>query len=137
MTVAEEIETLLRNHGAVLDRQHKHPVWRFPDGRIFVMAGTPGDYRAERNSLSDLRRLLGVKRVTHKNPERREKKGVGRPEFLGSAVPLRPDWRAKLAAAVRPAFVPSPCCCAVRLERVPMTPAWCILRCLIGYGGER
>lgn len=140
MTVTEEIETLLKEYGAVLERQHKHPVWRLPDGRIFVAASTPGDRRWERNSLSDLRKLLGVKRVTRKNPERKEKKGVARAGFTGSAVPARPGWREKLAAAVtgrKPDFVPSPCCCAVDVRVVPMTPVWCILRCLIGYGGER
>lgn len=140
MTVTEEIETLLKEHGAVLDRQHKHPVWRLPDGRIFVAASTPGDVRWERNSLADLRRLLGVKRVVHKNPARREKKGVARPGFVNSSVPARPGWREKLAAAVTRReldFVPSPCCCPVDVRVAPMTPVWCILRCLLGYGGKQ
>lgn len=37
----DQIEDLLRSHGAVKERTKKHKVWRFPDGRMWVVAGTP------------------------------------------------------------------------------------------------
>jgi predicted RNA binding protein YcfA (HicA-like mRNA interferase family) len=53
-----EIEKLLHENGAVLVRQKKHRVYRFPDGREVVMASTPSDHRATLNKLTFLRRML-------------------------------------------------------------------------------
>jgi hypothetical protein len=39
--VVEESERLAKEYGGVLERTKKHRVWRFPDGRIFVMPRTP------------------------------------------------------------------------------------------------
>ena len=60
MNEEEEVYQLLKKHGAVLDRQKRHNVWKFPDGRIFTQSRTPSDWRAPLNQLSDLRRMLGV-----------------------------------------------------------------------------
>ncbi len=142
MTVQEEIDDLLKAHGAVLDRTKKHHVWKFPDGRTFVAASSASDVRAERNQLATLRQMLGVKRVVRKNPGRLEKKGVGHAAYAG-AIPVRPDWKQVLMAAIgleEPVvekFVPARCCCPVDVRVVPMTPVWCILRNLVGYGGGR
>lgn len=136
MTVSDEIQHLLKTHGAVLERKNKHPVWRFPDGRIFVHSSTPSDVRAERNNLSNLRKLLGVKRESTKNPERRTKRGVASDAWRSEPIPLALDWKAKLRAMTTPAFQPRMTCFPLRIERVPMTPVWCMLRNLIGYGGE-
>jgi len=60
----------LRAHGITetwVDRAHPHPrlYWRH-DGcrRFYVVPSTPGDRRGVDNALSDLRRVLGVKRIT-------------------------------------------------------------------------
>lgn len=52
------IQQQLKRCGAKLVRQHKHQVWRLPDGRNFVMANTASDHRAEKNQMRDLRRML-------------------------------------------------------------------------------
>ncbi len=63
MNAEQEIERLLAASNAVLVRHNKHLVYRLPNGQTFVMAKTPGDPdRAARNSLSDLRRALGIAR---------------------------------------------------------------------------
>lgn len=53
-----EIKKLLQENEAVLVRQNKHRVYRFPDGREVVMASTPSDHRATLNRLTFLRRML-------------------------------------------------------------------------------
>lgn len=55
------IQQQLKRAGAKLVRQHKHQVWRLPDGRNFVMTATASDHRAEKNQIRDLRRMLRVK----------------------------------------------------------------------------
>jgi len=52
------IQKLLKRCGAELKRQHKHQVWRLPDGRNFVMAATPSDHRAAQNQMRMLKRML-------------------------------------------------------------------------------
>ena len=73
MSTDDEIDSLLDQHGAVLKRTGTHNVYELPDGRIFVLAKTPSDHRASKNSIAALRKLLGVVRLTHKNPNRRKK----------------------------------------------------------------
>jgi hypothetical protein len=58
MSRSAEIQYLLRLHRAVLIRERKDKIFRFPDGRIFVVATSPSDHRAERNNLATLRRLV-------------------------------------------------------------------------------
>jgi hypothetical protein len=58
MSRTAEIQYLLKVHRAVLIRERKHKIFRFPDGRIFVQSATPGDCFAERNALATLRRLV-------------------------------------------------------------------------------
>lgn len=55
---SREIQDALRDAGAVLIRSHKHLVYRLPNGAIITMANTPGDRRADQNTLRDLRRAL-------------------------------------------------------------------------------
>jgi len=55
------IQQQLKRCGAVLVRQRKHQIWRLPNGRNFVMAATPSDWRAAQKQIHDLRRLLRVK----------------------------------------------------------------------------
>lgn len=61
---ASTIEQLLRNHGFELARQNKHKVYKREDGTTFVTASTPSDWRAERNQMSDLARVIGTDKRT-------------------------------------------------------------------------
>jgi hypothetical protein len=58
-----EVLTTLNRAGAVLARQRKHKIFRFPDGRIWVVPKSPSDVHAWRNNLSDLRRRLNHRTV--------------------------------------------------------------------------
>lgn len=134
--VQNEIDALLKEHGAVLDRTKKHRVWKLPDGRIWVQGSTPSDVRAARNNLAQLRKMLGVEREIRKNPNRAEKKGAeGKPVYRSEIKPReKPN---PLAGFVfRSLEYRYRECLPVHVEKVPMTPLWCILRNLIGYGGR-
>lgn len=70
----EEVVQTLREHGAVMVRQTKHQVWKLPDGKTFVVASTPSDVRADKNSLAILRNTLGINDPTRgQDGERRER----------------------------------------------------------------
>ena len=58
-----EVLAVLNDAGAVLARQRKHVIFRFPNGGIWVLPSTPGDRRAWLNNLSDLRRRLGLRKA--------------------------------------------------------------------------
>jgi hypothetical protein len=129
MNERKDVEELLSQHGGKLVRQKKHHVWKLPDGRIFVMAATPGDIRAERNNMANLYNFLGVEKEIIKNPDRRPKPGVGRPKPASTAgdVKLR-DWKSELLK-VR-LFKPKQSSC-VGYQLVPVTPLTVILRHLL------
>ena len=75
MSPQEEIRFLLKEHGAVLRRISKHPVWNLPNGKVFVESSTPGDWRAGKNSLQELRTLLEIQDPNRGQPgERRPKR---------------------------------------------------------------
>lgn len=61
----EAIAAFLREHSVAYEVEHggKHVKYRFPDGRCFTTASTPSDWRATMNALTDLRRMLGIRRV--------------------------------------------------------------------------
>jgi hypothetical protein len=73
--IQKQVEKTLTDHGAVLVRQKKHKVWKFPDGRIFTTASTPSDHRAWMNILSDLNKVLQKQRArkTHLDFEHRKR----------------------------------------------------------------
>lgn len=135
MDVDAEIRSLLKEHGAVLERTKKHKVWSFPDGRIWVEGSTPSDVRAARNNLSDLRKMLGVKREIRKNPERKHKTGVNGKQAYQSELKPHGKKNPFTGFVFRSLTYHYDECYPVRIESVLMTPLWCILRNLIGYGG--
>jgi hypothetical protein len=71
MNAEQQIAMLLAAHNFVLDRSHKHRVYRDPAGQIFVMARTPSDRRAFDNALGNLRRLLGIRPEVSRSQDRR------------------------------------------------------------------
>lgn len=95
----ERVEELIREYGGLLVRTKRHFVYRFPDGRIFILSSTPSDSHTERNSLADLRKFLGIKRESNKNPDRKRKTGVARfnPTVVSHVNTL--DWKEKLYRA--------------------------------------
>ena len=95
----DEILQLIREHGGVLERSNTHNVYRFPDGRIYVLPKSPSDVRALKNNLSALRRFLGVKREIVKNQDRKEKKGVAAQKYEYTYLP-REDFKTKLRKAL-------------------------------------
>lgn len=54
----QQVDALLRQNNFRLVRQTKHRVWRNPDGKVFVTPSTPSDWRAVKNQVTDLRRIL-------------------------------------------------------------------------------
>lgn len=58
MNPEQSVSEMLTNAGAVLLRNRKHEVWQLPNGKQFVRAKTPSDFRADANNASVLRRLL-------------------------------------------------------------------------------
>lgn len=58
--IRRQILAMLDEHGAVLVRSTRHAVWRLPSGAQFVFSNTPSEYRTERNTLSNLRHVLGL-----------------------------------------------------------------------------
>jgi hypothetical protein len=58
MKVSRKITTALKEAGAVLVRDHKHAIYRLPNGATMVVAKSASDHRAEQNFLMDLRRAL-------------------------------------------------------------------------------
>lgn len=121
-----ESERLAKEHGGVLARQRKHRVWKFPDGRIFVMPSTPSDRKAEANSMSDLRRFLGIKREIVKNPDRKAKQGTGAAK---AKIVTRPKKRQDPFEGVwfRIREAPYRECLPVDVRMCPRTPIWAIL----------
>jgi hypothetical protein len=61
MSPQHEVFTILNNVGAVLVRQRKHKIFRFPSGLIWVVPCSPSDSRAWMNNLASRRRHLAVR----------------------------------------------------------------------------
>lgn len=75
MEAESQIKKLLSEHNCTLVRDTNHPVWKLPNGNLFVMSKTPSDTRSMLNGLSDLRRELGIHDPERgQEGERREKR---------------------------------------------------------------
>ena len=76
----EQILEILKSHGAVLVRQTKHDVWKFPDGTAWTIAQSPSCPFSYQKNLADLRNKLGLNDPNRGQPgERREAKSSKRP----------------------------------------------------------
>lgn len=74
--VAELARHGVTDYEVVSGRKHKKLLFTF-QGRdiVFAFSSTPSDVRSLRNTLTDLRKLMGVKRVAaRKNPARKPKR---------------------------------------------------------------
>lgn len=135
MSAEDDVRRLLKEYGAVLMRSNNHNIYKFPDGRIFTMVKTPSDHRTWKNQLQQLHELLGIRREIHKNPNRKSKHGVGKP--LYRADPPMVKRRNPLEGfEFRSLAYKYEGCVPVSIERVPITPVWCWMRRLFGYGGK-
>lgn len=56
--VYREIETLLRQHGAVRQRSKKHERWSFPGGAVWIVPHSPRSDGGFYWNLHDLQRFL-------------------------------------------------------------------------------
>lgn len=88
--MSARVTQLLRECGAVLKRRRKHEVYELPNGKNFVRASTPSDRRADLNSLSDLKRQLGVETVKEQaSPSRNKLSRKRAPKGHGKAERIR------------------------------------------------
>jgi chromosome segregation ATPase len=72
--MTRRLSQALADAGAVLKRDRKHRVYELPNGQTLVVARTASDYRAEQNTLRDLRHALGeTPAVKAEEPSRKEK----------------------------------------------------------------
>lgn len=124
-----EVQKILRDHGAVLVRQKKHQVWKFPDGKVYVQASTPSDQRAAANQLSKLRNMLGLHGERGIPGDRREKvlKVAARPipkarlSLSAASVPLA-GLRDSLMAVVRRSKPRHVCCFPMEKRTILVSP---------------
>lgn len=128
-----EIEDLLHEHHAELVRTKKHRIWKFPDGRIWVVAGSPRSDSAWKTNLHDLKKFLGISVAAKTNTERRVKKGTTR-KVKWEPVPLRQgnaigdflnEWKAKLPSLTLPPQA-KPYAAIRRFETTPLK--WILFR---------
>jgi hypothetical protein len=129
----DEAEEILRSHGAVLARQRKHEVWKFPDGRTFVRASTPSDVNGDRNSLRQLKRLLGLdgeRGIEGERRERRAKKNHKPVERVFISGPTRSfdGLRDVLMQVVRSHAPRHTCCYPMHRQTVLRTPLSVFMR---------
>jgi predicted RNA binding protein YcfA (HicA-like mRNA interferase family) len=136
MSAQDEVDRLLKEHGAVLVRSKNHLIYKFSDGKIFTVPATPSDYRAWANALHTLRDLLGVKREVKKNPNRKRKKGASK-QLYRAEPPVVRRRNPLEGFTFRSLEWKYEGCLPVTVEQVPMTPMWCWMRNLFGYGGKR
>lgn len=61
MNDRNQVEQLLQENGCTLIREGNHLIYRLPNGKNFVMAKTPSDFRSERNNLAVLRRHFNLR----------------------------------------------------------------------------
>lgn len=83
---AKKLESLLRLHRFELVSQRKHLKYKNPQGKIFVMGKTPGDFRADHKALSVFQRVVDspvpTSEVVEEERQRRE---------LEATIRLRPQ----------------------------------------------
>lgn len=137
--LAQAIEDTLLENGIEqwnITADGKHNKYRFQwNGReqIFMASSTPSDWRCWMNAVSDLRRVLGVKRKVHKNPANRQRSYRKRVETLPKMpkVTIRPDPWEKLKERKVVPICPAPAAAPVTLTPSPLRRVWIALKGLV------
>lgn len=85
-----------------IDYHHNHPKIRFVhNGKpmMFVVPGSPSDVRGWQNSLTDLRKMMGVKRIITKSsgPKRRRNRTETKVALADLSFTVKPDPFASLS----------------------------------------
>ena len=114
MFTQNAVRALLSEAGAKLLRNHKHVVYRLPNGARFTMSATPSDWRNSRNNYTELKRLLGISRPerTERREERRRRKKPKEPfrpfslKTLPQASHVSPSSMASALAVAIPEYAP-------------------------------
>lgn len=86
------VTTTLKEHGAVLERQRKHAIWRLPDNSIWVTPQTASDQCSWQNNWKDLQTRLGLKREKGSGVRREKKQKSVKPlvrAVLSKTMPKR------------------------------------------------
>jgi predicted RNA binding protein YcfA (HicA-like mRNA interferase family) len=99
-----EILRILREHGAILERQRSHRVFRFPSRRIFTLPSSPSDkQRGYKNLLHTLKAELGLFNERGAPGERRERRTSSEMpnpvKFAHAFVPLRQTLQEQIEAS--------------------------------------
>ena len=92
--VAELERHGVTDYSIVPGGKHRSMKFRFDDREIrFVFPSSPSDWRGLQNSLSDLRRMMGVHRIIHKAATGRGHRRRGEPESvpMPTTFTVRPD----------------------------------------------
>jgi hypothetical protein len=97
MGAVEQVNQLLKDSGAELVRDHKHEVWRLPNGANFIRSKTPSDGNTGYADLTTLRRALGVENKGKGEGERRVKRVKGRKALPTAGAERTPAMRGGLA----------------------------------------
>lgn len=129
-----EIVDLLKANGAVLDRSKKHRVYKFPDGRIWVVPCSPRNpemsYKA---NLCELQKLLGLTTPRGEQPRRERKAKHTKAKAvaaIGSGVNLI-SFRDKFAA-IKTEIHPRCSSGQWWMQRVAATPLTVVLLRIFG-----
>ena len=105
-----ELEKLIKAQNGCLVRKKKHQVFKFPSGEVLVVSSTPSDFRTIQNTLSEAKRLLGIKPSKNKDKGSLEKKRGARKAGLKPSFPSFhalndlsvKDWKEVLVEATAP-----------------------------------
>jgi predicted RNA binding protein YcfA (HicA-like mRNA interferase family) len=68
MDARKEVETLLHEYGYKLVRQRTHYVYRSPRGDVFIIPGTPSDWRSWQKIRSNLRKQIAGQPIARRAP---------------------------------------------------------------------
>lgn len=136
MSFLRQIESLLHENHAELVRSKKHRVYRFPDGRNWVVAGSPRSDSSWKTNLHDLRKFLGHDLSANTNPHRKVKQGTKRVVRFEELASVKvPAWVSQLKAFVeanpqRPSLKcpePPPCVPSYQVTPIYKSPVSVLL----------
>ena len=76
MNARDEIDKLHYQHKFVLISENKHYKFQNPQGKLHILSKTPSDWRADKNSLAMLKRIIAapppISRVLEEESQKKE-----------------------------------------------------------------